>query len=116
MLTYKNFFFQWTIEEYNLDIYLVDSEVLVSRVCHEHLTTSSLATALGWLLEEIHVTWAHLKKKRTRLQLYIQVDEEYCSQSVETVLEKHVTPSGLHWGGVRTICDDVRIIANLMKP
>ncbi|GJX79701.1 hypothetical protein Tco_0327850 [Tanacetum coccineum] len=26
--------------------------------------------ALGWLLEEIHVTWAHLEKKRTRLQTY----------------------------------------------
>ncbi|GJU78224.1 hypothetical protein Tco_1275294 [Tanacetum coccineum] len=27
-------------------------------------------TALGWLLEKIHVTWAQLEKKRTRLQLY----------------------------------------------
>ncbi|GJY90248.1 hypothetical protein Tco_0505444 [Tanacetum coccineum] len=25
---------------------------------------------LGWNLEEIHVTWAHLEKKRTRLQTY----------------------------------------------
>ncbi|GJW55938.1 hypothetical protein Tco_0100023 [Tanacetum coccineum] len=25
---------------------------------------------LGWHLEEIHVTWSHLEKKRTRLQLY----------------------------------------------
>ncbi|GJT89742.1 hypothetical protein Tco_1078587 [Tanacetum coccineum] len=32
--------------------------------------------ALGWLLEEIHVTWAHLKKKRTRLRLYIKYFEE----------------------------------------
>nr|GEU42139.1 hypothetical protein [Tanacetum cinerariifolium] len=31
---------------------------------------------LGWHLEEIHVTWAHLRKKRTRLQLYTKVDEE----------------------------------------
>ncbi|GJS56676.1 putative reverse transcriptase domain-containing protein [Tanacetum coccineum] len=28
------------------------------------------------LLEEIHVTWAQLKKKRTRLQLYTKSDEE----------------------------------------
>ncbi|GJY40963.1 hypothetical protein Tco_0428233 [Tanacetum coccineum] len=28
------------------------------------------------LLEEIQVTWAHLEKKRTRLQLYTKVDEE----------------------------------------
>nr|GEV83945.1 hypothetical protein [Tanacetum cinerariifolium] len=32
--------------------------------------------ALGWHLEEIHVTWVHLGKKRTRLQLYTNVNEE----------------------------------------
>ncbi|GKE31613.1 hypothetical protein Tco_1450935 [Tanacetum coccineum] len=32
--------------------------------------------ALGWLLEEINMTWAHLEKKRTRLQLYTKSDEE----------------------------------------
>ncbi|GKC33659.1 hypothetical protein Tco_1046043 [Tanacetum coccineum] len=40
--------------------------------------------ALGWHLEEIHVTWAHLEKKRTRLRTYIKSLEESCSQSVET--------------------------------
>nr|GEU37998.1 hypothetical protein [Tanacetum cinerariifolium] len=35
-----------------------------------------VANALGWLLEEIHVTWTHLEKKRTRLQLYTKSDEE----------------------------------------
>ncbi|GKA94555.1 hypothetical protein Tco_0816593 [Tanacetum coccineum] len=29
--------------------------------------TSSRFLALGWHLEEIHVTWAHLEKKQTRL-------------------------------------------------
>nr|GEW74061.1 hypothetical protein [Tanacetum cinerariifolium]GEW79192.1 hypothetical protein [Tanacetum cinerariifolium] len=28
--------------------------------------------ALGWLLEEIHVTWDHLEKKQTRLRTYIK--------------------------------------------
>nr|GEX90263.1 hypothetical protein [Tanacetum cinerariifolium] len=28
------------------------------------------------ILEDIHVTWTHLEKKRTRLQLYTKVDEE----------------------------------------
>ncbi|GJR86385.1 hypothetical protein Tco_0210396 [Tanacetum coccineum] len=32
--------------------------------------------ALGWHLEEIHMTWAHLEKKETRLQLYTKVEEE----------------------------------------
>ncbi|GJX90511.1 retrovirus-related pol polyprotein from transposon TNT 1-94 [Tanacetum coccineum] len=41
-------------------------------------------SALGWQLEEIHVTWAHLEKKRTRLQTYTKSLKESCSQSVET--------------------------------
>ncbi|GKB74121.1 hypothetical protein Tco_0935533 [Tanacetum coccineum] len=40
--------------------------------------------ALGWHLEEIHVTWAHLEKKRTRLRLYTIYLEELCIQSMET--------------------------------
>ncbi|GJV13735.1 hypothetical protein Tco_1355276 [Tanacetum coccineum] len=32
--------------------------------------------ALGWHLEEIHVTWAHLEKKQTRLRLYTKIHEE----------------------------------------
>ncbi|GJT61828.1 multidrug resistance-associated protein 5 [Tanacetum coccineum] len=40
--------------------------------------------ALGWHLEEIHVTWAHLEKKRTKLRLYTKNHEELCIQSVET--------------------------------
>ncbi|GJR06194.1 putative nucleotidyltransferase, ribonuclease H [Tanacetum coccineum] len=40
--------------------------------------------ALGWLLEEIHVIWAHLEKKRTRLRTYTKTLEDLCSQSVET--------------------------------
>ncbi|GJS06111.1 hypothetical protein Tco_0362907 [Tanacetum coccineum] len=43
--------------------------------------------ALGWHLEEIHVTWAHLEKKQTRLQTYTKSLEESCSQSVETALQ-----------------------------
>ncbi|GJY19011.1 hypothetical protein Tco_0390502 [Tanacetum coccineum] len=37
----------------------------------------TLFQALGWLLEEIHVTWAHLRKKQTRLRLYTKSLEEY---------------------------------------
>ncbi|GJZ14785.1 hypothetical protein Tco_0550462 [Tanacetum coccineum] len=40
--------------------------------------------ALGWHLEEIHVTWAHLEKKQTRLRTYTKIHQELCSQSVET--------------------------------
>nr|GEX63485.1 hypothetical protein [Tanacetum cinerariifolium] len=40
------------------------------------LSSCDAIIALGWLLEEIHVTWAHLEKKQTRLQLYTKYDEE----------------------------------------
>ncbi|GKD82743.1 retrovirus-related pol polyprotein from transposon TNT 1-94, partial [Tanacetum coccineum] len=39
---------------------------------------------LGWHLEEIYVTWAHLEKKRTRLRLYTKNHEELFTQSLET--------------------------------
>ncbi|GKD41403.1 hypothetical protein Tco_1261610 [Tanacetum coccineum] len=34
--------------------------------------------ALGWLLEEIHVTWAHLEKKWTRLRTYTKSHDDFC--------------------------------------
>ncbi|GJS96034.1 hypothetical protein Tco_0803002 [Tanacetum coccineum] len=42
------------------------------------ITTSMLQQIqpLGWHLEEIHVTWAHLEKKQTRLQLYTKSFKE----------------------------------------
>ncbi|GKE04733.1 hypothetical protein Tco_1396751, partial [Tanacetum coccineum] len=39
---------------------------------------------LRWILEEIHVTWARLEKKQTRLRLYAKSLEELCIQYVET--------------------------------
>ncbi|GJR71938.1 hypothetical protein Tco_0084303 [Tanacetum coccineum] len=44
----------------------------------------ALIRSLGWHLEEIHVTWAHLEKKQTRLRLYTIYLEELCIKSVET--------------------------------
>nr|GFA04334.1 hypothetical protein [Tanacetum cinerariifolium] len=42
------------------------------------------AYALGWILEEIHVTWAHLEKKQTRLRTYTKSLEDLCKQWLET--------------------------------
>nr|GFA23307.1 hypothetical protein [Tanacetum cinerariifolium] len=47
----------------------------------------------GWLLEEIHVTWARLEKKQTRLRLYIKSFEEILIQTVETASPSLVTAS-----------------------
>ncbi|GJS77661.1 hypothetical protein Tco_0727542 [Tanacetum coccineum] len=48
------------------------------------VVTGSEFLALGWHLEEIHVTWAHLEKKWTRLRTYTKSLEELCKQCAET--------------------------------
>ncbi|GKA31617.1 hypothetical protein Tco_0717922 [Tanacetum coccineum] len=57
--------------------------------------------SFGWLLEEIHVTWAHLKKKRTRLRLYTKSLEESIIQTVEMASPAIVTASELDQDGAK---------------
>ncbi|GJQ89327.1 putative ribonuclease H-like domain-containing protein [Tanacetum coccineum] len=45
---------------------------------------SQVFLALVWLLEEIHVSLAHLEKKRTRLWTYTKSLKDLCIQCVET--------------------------------
>ncbi|GKC11267.1 hypothetical protein Tco_1008049 [Tanacetum coccineum] len=56
----------------------------VEKVEKTYLLEDKQILTLGWHLEEIHVTWAHLEKKRTRLRTYTKIHQELCSQSVET--------------------------------
>ncbi|GKA94739.1 MAK10-like protein [Tanacetum coccineum] len=51
--------------------------------------------ALGWLVEEIHVTLAHSEKKQTRLQLYTKSDEEnaYSGWRRFQIFYNHVNPA-----------------------
>ncbi|GJV17835.1 reverse transcriptase domain-containing protein [Tanacetum coccineum] len=51
--------------------------------------------ALEWHLEEIHATWAHLEKKRTRLRTYAKSLEDLCIQCVETASPRIRTISSL---------------------
>nr|GEV21855.1 putative reverse transcriptase domain-containing protein [Tanacetum cinerariifolium] len=55
-----------------------------SNIELDHLNLQLKILARGWNLEEIHVAWAHLKKKRTRLRLYTKNHEELFIQSLET--------------------------------
>ncbi|GKA06566.1 hypothetical protein Tco_0685790 [Tanacetum coccineum] len=59
------------------------TDVKLARDLH---TTNydQLFLALGWLLKEIHVTWAHLEKKWTRLKTYTKSHEDICKQWLET--------------------------------
>nr|GEX45542.1 reverse transcriptase domain-containing protein [Tanacetum cinerariifolium] len=54
-------------------------------------------------LEEIHVTWAHLGKTRTNLQLYIKVEEEKGTHTLETTSQSLVTTSEHQSDGITKI-------------
>ncbi|GKC46464.1 hypothetical protein Tco_1064186, partial [Tanacetum coccineum] len=56
---------------------------------------------LGWLLEEIHVTWAQLEKKRTRPRLYTNYLEENLTDRGDGVANhtrrRHITQETASW-------------------
>ncbi|GKA75081.1 hypothetical protein Tco_0781459 [Tanacetum coccineum] len=59
------------------NLYCVET---VSQEAHDGVTNARrrrhMFLALGFHLEEIHMTWAHLEKKQTRLRLYTIYLEE----------------------------------------
>nr|GFA16983.1 hypothetical protein [Tanacetum cinerariifolium] len=59
---------------------LTTKKIIKFRLCGHAFSWTllcwSLQRALAWHLEEIHVTWAHVEKKQTRLPLYIKIHEE----------------------------------------
>nr|GEW99521.1 ribonuclease H-like domain-containing protein [Tanacetum cinerariifolium] len=50
-------------------------EHIIQQLIFQHETPSH-NNALGWRLKEIHVTWAHLEKKQTRLQTCTKIHQE----------------------------------------
>ncbi|GKD42191.1 hypothetical protein Tco_1266836 [Tanacetum coccineum] len=50
-------------------------------------------SAFGRHLEEIHVTWAHLENKRTRLRTYTNISQEFLLRGWRRRHRLHVTPS-----------------------
>ncbi|GJW22536.1 hypothetical protein Tco_0033158 [Tanacetum coccineum] len=49
--------------------------------------------AFGRHLEELHVTWAHLEKKQTRLRTYTNISQDYVLSSWRRRHSFYVTPS-----------------------
>ncbi|GJY56034.1 hypothetical protein Tco_0455149 [Tanacetum coccineum] len=49
--------------------------------------------SFGRHLEELHVTWAHLEKKRTRLRTYTNIDQEFLYSGWRRRHGYNVTPS-----------------------
>ncbi|GJV15903.1 retrovirus-related pol polyprotein from transposon TNT 1-94 [Tanacetum coccineum] len=82
---------------YTINLYEMTSASPICLMARATSTKSWLCDevflALGWYFEEIHVTWAHLEKKWTRLQLYTISLEESCSQSVETASQGKNAPA-----------------------
>ncbi|GJT97777.1 hypothetical protein Tco_1093295 [Tanacetum coccineum] len=57
------------------------------------LWKETLYFAFGGHLEETHVTWAHLEKKRTRLQTYTNIAQEFLYSGWRWRHKYNVTPS-----------------------
>ncbi|GJV83946.1 hypothetical protein Tco_1523844 [Tanacetum coccineum] len=72
--------------ESNLYTISISEIAASSPVClmSKATSTKSWFLALGLHLEDLHVTWAYLEKKRTRLRLYTKNHEELCIKCVET--------------------------------
>ncbi|GJZ99880.1 putative reverse transcriptase domain-containing protein [Tanacetum coccineum] len=66
-LTQKNVKYEW--EEKEEEAFQLLKQKILMRFL-----------ALGWILEEIHVTWAYLEKKRIRLRTYTKSLEDLCIQ------------------------------------
>ncbi|GKE02236.1 putative RNA-directed DNA polymerase, eukaryota, reverse transcriptase zinc-binding domain protein, partial [Tanacetum coccineum] len=54
------------------------------RIFDNILLTDEVYFSFGRHLDELHVTWAHLEKKRMRLRTNAKTLEKLCSQSLET--------------------------------
>ncbi|GJT87048.1 hypothetical protein Tco_1068765 [Tanacetum coccineum] len=64
---------------------------------------------MRWHLEEIHMTWAHFRKKRTTLQLYTKVEEEKATQRLETASQFLATASGRSSNDVKNLATASRL-------
>ncbi|GJS52544.1 hypothetical protein Tco_0625906 [Tanacetum coccineum] len=59
----------------------------VSLVGTEESCVDEVYFAFGWHLDDLHVTWAHLEKKRTRLRTNTKILEDLSLQTLETASE-----------------------------
>ncbi|GKB63424.1 hypothetical protein Tco_0919610 [Tanacetum coccineum] len=63
-------------QDFFITLWLHFTTLLISQLSNTTCKHFFFGVALGWHLEEIHATWAHLEKKRTRLRLYTKSFEE----------------------------------------
>ncbi|GJR99532.1 retrovirus-related pol polyprotein from transposon TNT 1-94 [Tanacetum coccineum] len=82
-------FIKEQVENEVVELYFVRTEyqladILTKALPRERFNFLVEKLALGWLLEEIHMTWAHLGKKWTRLRTYTKSLEDLCIEWLET--------------------------------
>nr|GEZ79781.1 retrovirus-related Pol polyprotein from transposon TNT 1-94 [Tanacetum cinerariifolium] len=68
---------------------------------------------LGWHLEEIYVTWAHLEKKQTRLRLYTKSFEEIVHTKRGDGLTIVRLIDGSSCGGIDMVIKDLDLELNI---
>ncbi|GKD05101.1 zinc finger, CCHC-type containing protein, partial [Tanacetum coccineum] len=66
--------------------------------------------ALGWHLEEIHVTWAHLEKKRTRLRTYTKSLEEFNDKMIKSTKDMFKSKFDMKHMGLADVILGIKII------
>ncbi|GJV41199.1 retrovirus-related pol polyprotein from transposon TNT 1-94 [Tanacetum coccineum] len=82
----------------------MSTEIKLTKDDKAESVGSTKYQALERHLEEIHVTWAHLEKKRTRLRLYTKSLKEIIIQAVEAASPTRATALKLDQDGVRNSC------------
>ncbi|GJV60251.1 hypothetical protein Tco_1466351 [Tanacetum coccineum] len=90
-----------------LKYFLMILELLLLRKAR--LLEDKQIPTFGKLLEDIHVTWTHLGRNGTRLQLYNEVVSRICSQSLETASQFPSDTVRTYKRRHQEKCDGVRI-------
>ncbi|GKB37396.1 hypothetical protein Tco_0882338 [Tanacetum coccineum] len=81
--------------------YLLENKQVLSVGVFDEVSFYILFRALGWHLEEIHVTWAHLEKKWTRLRLYtISFEETVHTEREDSIMITKRCRQDFHIDGI----------------
>ncbi|GKF11211.1 hypothetical protein Tco_0049137 [Tanacetum coccineum] len=78
--------------------HLLEDKQILSVGVFDEVSFYTLFQALGWHLEEIHVTWAHLEKKQARLRtctkIHLGVLFSKRGDSIASIKRRHHDLSG----------------------
>nr|GEY09200.1 protein kinase-like domain, concanavalin A-like lectin/glucanase domain protein [Tanacetum cinerariifolium] len=97
----RNFTYEYLTYKITCRKFLTKNEEEIFTDAGDGVAPPAMFLALGWHLEELHVTWAHLEKKQTRLRTCTKIHQEVlyseCGDGVASIKRCHRDLSG---GGV----------------